>query len=63
MAGLDFRLGTRAMYMPTIICNSRLFVTVYYYIYMPTLFADFMTSYNESTTYLKGSGKVRPSAD
>ncbi len=26
---------------------------------MPTLFADFMTSYNESTTYLKGSGKVR----
>ncbi len=47
------------MYMPTIICNSRLFVKAYYYIYMPTLFADFMTSYNESTTYLKGSGKVR----
>ncbi len=29
---------------------------------MPTLFADFMTSYNESTTYLKGSGKVRLTA-
>ena len=42
MAGLDFRLGTRAMYMPTIKPNSALFVKHYYYIYMPTCFADFL---------------------
>ncbi|MBO3715140.1 MAG: hypothetical protein J5X23_09250 [Candidatus Accumulibacter sp.] len=32
----------RAMYMPTIKPNSALFVKHYYYIYMPTCFADFL---------------------
>ena len=36
MAGLDFRLGMRAMYMPTIKATSSLFVKHYYYLYMPT---------------------------